>query len=867
MHNSLDIPVKHLVLIGGGHAHVHTLKMLGMDPMKGVAVTLITKDIETPYSGMIPGFVAGHYVREECHVDLAKICSFSGVSLVHAEACRLDRSRKRVYCSDGRPPIRYDVLSIDIGITPKPLPLIFQSSRPTITPVKPIDRFSYRWEIILARVLAAEMAGKPVQLAVVGGGAGGTELCFAMHHRLQQEMIRDGKDVSLLQVTLYNRGPTLISQHNKGVQNIINRIAAEKGIIIQLNTEIVSVEMKADSSSTDHLADYLVSADGRKFIFDEAIWCTDASVQSWIKETGLETTEEGFICVGATLESCNSPGIFACGDVAHLVESPRPKAGVFAVRAGPPLTANLRRKLLNQPLETWTPQDQFLGIIGTGGAYAVASKGPLGIEGEFVWKLKDKIDRTWMAVYNDLPDKEQMMEEKKKKKQLEAPSADGEEFSPVARTMGEDTLRVLTESKMRCGGCGSKVGSQVLSRALSRVKSMVHRRDEVICGIGQERSGQDDAALLRPPAPPAYMVHTIDYFRSFVSDPFLFGQIAANHALSDVYAMNGEPVSALALVVLPYGPEEMVEDNLVQMLAGCLDVLRREGCALVGGHTSEGSDRALGLAVHGVVHPTAALRKAIYARDVAAQEMVLVLTKPLGTGTIMAAHMRARAKGGWVLAAHRSMLVSNREAAGVLHRFDCVACTDVTGFGLLGHLLEMIQGGEESQEDAQEAQAEAQEGAHDEGGLKEGSRALRTSVNIRLGSIPVLPGALECVHELGIMSSLHPQNMRCVRVVQNPQLGRTCRSYPLLFDPQVTMPFHPLLVLLRHNTRARKQTVHYTSTKHPIVLFASLISVFLTFLYLFGVVVGLPLLLPADRPQEGSSQSSPPAPQRTSSRH
>jgi selenide,water dikinase len=352
---------------------------------------------------------------------------------------------------------------------------------------------------------------------------------------------------------------------------------------------------------------------------------------------------------------------------------------------------------------------------------------------------------------------------------------------------------------------------------------MVHRRDEVICGIAQEGPG-DDAALLRPPAPPAYLVHTIDYFRSFVSDPYLFGQIAANHALSDVYAMNGEPVSALALAVLPYGPEDMVEDTLVQMLAGCLEVLGREGCALVGGHTSEGADSALGLAVHGVVHPAAALRKALRPRDLAAQQMVLVLTKPLGTGTIMAAHMRAKAKGGWVLAAHRSMLVSNRAAAGLLHRFGCVACTDVTGFGLLGHLLEMIQGGEEASEVGEgvsEGLTESLTEGITEGitegmkeGMKEGTRALRTSVTLHLSRIPTLPGAIECVHDLGITSSLHPSNVRCVRAVRNPQLGSAHQSYPLLFDPQVTFT-HCLCLCLcpsfydTYNTR--RDTIPLTS--------------------------------------------------------
>ena len=331
--NDVAIPVKRLVLVGGGHAHVHTIKMFGMDPMPGLAITLITRDIETPYSGMIPGFVAGHYVREECHVDLAKLCSFSGVTMVHGEACGLDRSKQEVYCKDARPPIRYDVLSFDIGISPKPLPLVFQSNRPTITPVKPIDGFSYRWDIILSRVLSVEMNGKPVRLAIVGGGAGGTELCFAMHHRLQQEMLKCGKDTSLLQVTLFNRGSSLIAQHNQHVKNILHRIAREKGIIVELNTEIVAVEMKGEtmdeanvssnslspSSSSSYTSDQLVAKDGRKFLFDEAIWCTDAVGQSWIKQTGIITLTSPF--PPQTLSSCVTLTLLLLFLLQHLSNS------------------------------------------------------------------------------------------------------------------------------------------------------------------------------------------------------------------------------------------------------------------------------------------------------------------------------------------------------------------------------------------------------------------------------------------------------------------------------------------------------------------------------------------------------------------
>lgn len=190
--------------------------------------------------------------------------------------------------------------------------------------------------------------------------------------------------------------------------------------------------------------------------------------------------------------------------------------------------------------------------------------------------------------------------------------------------------------------------------------------------------------------------------------------------------MNATPVSALALCVLPYGPEDKVEDTLVQMLAGASAVLRAENCALVGGHTSEGGDVALGLAVNGVVHPSQVLRK-----GPPQPGDVLIITKSIGTGTIMAADMRTKAKGSWVTSAISSMLLSNKQAAQILMQYDCHACTDVTGFGVMGHLIEMMKYQSETSTD-------------------------KVQISIYLASVPLLEGAAECVAE-GVFSTLHPQ--------------------------------------------------------------------------------------------------------------
>jgi selenide,water dikinase len=210
-----EIKVVDLLLIGGGHAHVHVIKMLGMNPIIGLQVTLISRDVESPYSGMIPGFVAGYYTKDECHIDLRKLCSFSNVKFINAEVCKLDTGDQCVECTDERPSIRYDYLSINIGISPS---LLFsQNTRLNnsfLTPVKPIDGFAIAWNTLLNKIIDYSEQ-KTLTIAIVGGGAGGVELAFSIHHRICKEFELLSKDVNKVKVILLTRGHELLNSHCK----------------------------------------------------------------------------------------------------------------------------------------------------------------------------------------------------------------------------------------------------------------------------------------------------------------------------------------------------------------------------------------------------------------------------------------------------------------------------------------------------------------------------------------------------------------------------------------------------------------------------------------------------------------------------
>ena len=706
---TIETPVvKDLVLIGGGHSHVEVIKSFGMKPVPGLRLTLIARDVHTPYSGMLPGYVAGHYDFDEAHVDLRPLCQFASARLFHARAVRIDTVGKQVICAN-RPPVQYDLLSINIGSRPEVNSV--PGAAEFTTPVKPINRFVERWHKILERVFAQP---GPHRIAVVGGGAAGVEILLAIQYRLQQELDKKDRGGEQLEFHLVSKSSRLLPAFPAAVSKRFERILDER-----------SVRLHQGSEATQVSARLLKLSNGQTIEADEILWVTAASAPPWLRDSGLAVDDDGFIAANDFLQSTSHSDIFAAGDIVHVLNHPRPKAGVFAVRQGRPLAENLRRAALARPLKPFAPQKTLLALITTGDKYAVASKSIWHLSGRKLWHWKDRIDRQWMQKYSKFPE-------------MQEPRA-----SPLDRGLTDpETLRQLSASTMRCGGCGAKVGATVLSRVIAELKPA--SRDDILIDLHQP----DDAAVIEVPAGKV-MVHTVDYFRAFIDDPFLFGRIAANHCLSDIFAMGAEAQSALAIATIPFGIESKVEETIRQLMAGAMLVLNDANAALVGGHTSEGAELALGFSVNGLVDRDQILRKnGMQPGD------VLILTKALGTGTLLAADMQQKAKGRWIEAALASMLLSNRAAAQCLRAQGATACTDITGFGLLGHLLEM-------------------------------TKPSAADVEIDLQALPLIDGALETV-ESGILSSLQPANLRLRRAISNNKEAITSPLYPLVFDPQTS---------------------------------------------------------------------------------
>ena len=852
-----------VVLVGGGHAQVAVIKTFGtMQSLlanQGVRVTLITSHVQTPYSGMVPMYIAGHVTKDDLMLDWNRLCRWAKIRLIRATVCRITYNNTGggglIYCTDGRPPIRYDCLSIDIGSGAKPPPggrssspqwsprehtprkvpphphAIHPPPSTTVTtgmvlPVKPIATFCDTFDRWLGHVQVRlqesssqqnnsdpplPKASPPYKLCIVGGGAGGVELALALHYRLesiwkqhystfsQNDSTEESSTSSSVvasrpEICIVTQGSTLLESHNARVQRIITRIVQERKIRVLYRTQVVDIEDVTnddlDKSSRRPKQKRLIvrrpeketslededhnqlsndsTSSSADLAFDDCLWCGNSSAASWLStDTPFPTTKDGhFIQVHDTYECIDHPGVFASGDCCSLERYPRPKAGVFAVRAGPYIADNLLNYLTCQPLKSHRPQVDYLSLISTGDKYAVASKGNwFWVEGKWIWNLKEWIDRSWLAQYTtDLPDWKDSSQSAMRFGT--SPSFDIGNF--VRTKKSRATLQALEVTDgMRCGGCGGKVGSSILSNVLEKIyQRQVHYAASHHHLSHPQRIVHEDVAIVpitssaqRGGSSPAFL-HTLDYFHEIISDPFVFGKMAAVHALSDIHAMGDATAeTATILALTPFAVDEaMMESTLLHMLSGVSDILQNEGVQIVGGHTCEGPQMACGLSLQGFTSDSKHLFRK-YGGKVGDK---IVLTKPLGTGALFAADMRAQASGIHITEAVLHMTTSNIYASRAAVQMDGVhACTDVSGFGLIGHLLEMLL-------------------ANDN---QDGQDKIAATVEPKL--VPFLSGALEA-SRLGIFSTLQYQNFRASHAISNANDAskKYPVEYPLLFDPQ-----------------------------------------------------------------------------------
>lgn len=682
-----------LVLIGGGHTHALVLRQWAMDPLAGVRVTLINPAPTAPYTGMLPGHIAGHYGRHDLEIDLVRLARVAGARLILDRAVGIDPAARNIHLASGRI-IETDIASLDIGITAE-MPAIPGFMDHGIA-AKPLGSYAARWRRFLDDVAAKRAMPR---VAVIGAGVAGVELALAMAHALRQTA--QPATLCLIEAApgLTGTGPATKARLMRALDT--NQITLVGGARV--------TRISPDGALLD---------DGRLIPADLVVGAAGAFAQGWLADTGLPLTDDGFVITDPDLRVTGHDWLFAAGDCAHLTHAPRPKAGVFAVRAAPVLHDNLRAALMGRPTRRFQPQRDYLKLISLGDRVAVAEKFGIALSGRWLWRWKDRIDQAFMDKFRHLP-------------RMPAPAL------PRDHALGLMDLGLsgagLGDQPL-CGGCGSKLGADALRAALAHLPAP--QRDDI-----RSRPG-DDAAVLATGG--VMQVMSTDHLRAFTGDPALMARITALHALGDIWAMGAQPQAATATVILPPMSPAMQARTMTEVMQAASDVFRAAGAEVVGGHSTTGAELTLGFTVTGLCDSAPITHAGAQSGD------ALILTRPLGTGTILAAEMQGRADPHHLMAVLSQMAQPQADAAKVLR--GAHAMTDVTGFGLAGHLMAIC-------------------------------RASGLAADLDLAAIPLLDGAATLA-KTGLRSTAWPANQAA-----SPVMGATGATGLLLHDPQTAGGF------------------------------------------------------------------------------
>lgn len=711
-----------LVLVGGGHSHLSVITDIARHAPPELRVTVISRDIHTPYSGMVPGLIAGHYAFDDAHIDLRPLCQFANVRLFNSSVIAIDMQKQQVIC-DNRAPVRFDYLSINTGSQPA-LQSIKGAQQCGIA-VKPIDRFLQYWHTVLGSLAKQP---RPASIAVVGGGAASIEVILAIEYQLRQTL---GKHATLVHLELICAGNVILPTHHRRVQRRMLQILRKQSVNVRTGCSVLSARRDTDNSQT-----LLELSNNQTLTCDNVIWAIHAGSPPWLRETGLECCDDGFIKVNSTLQSVSHNNVFAAGDCACFSAKPLAKSGVYAVRAGKVLAANLLRIMRGQRLVNYRPQSHFLSLLLTGDTYAIASKGRFSAEGKWLWRVKNHIDRQFVLRYNQLSHLD-----KKPTGTTFDPGSSG--ATPTDKPLLPQQTHSKTPAVIfpRCGGYDVNISQRMLSRVIA---SLHAANNQQALSVSSESPG---GTVITPP-PGKVLLQKLNYMGAFIDDAYLLGRIAATHCLSDIYASGATPHSALALAMLPNASKTVRDDELFQLLCGAATTLIEHHTALLGGRSSDSTELGFGLSFNALLNSDRHL-----ANSTPQSGHQLIISKAIGSGALLTANSISQAQGRWVEQTLQHMLLSNKNAATIIHSHNASICKHIAGRGLIGHLLEILQ--------------DSSLAAH-----------------IHLSAIPLLTGSEQCAQNGWLcISQCHVDTGRHINNAQN---FASDTRYQLLFDAQIS---------------------------------------------------------------------------------
>lgn len=591
---------KHLVLVGGGHAHIEVLRRWAMQPLAKVRLTLISPRADALYSGMIPAFVAGDIQWQDLAIDLYALAKAAGAVFIRSTVTRIDAKTKCIELED-RPGLEYDVLSVNIGSNAQMLPGIdtlvsILRTRPLVA----IEKSLRRWDELL------QCRPSSIKLCGIGAGPAGVEILAALLARAKKKGYR-----GTIESKLFDSALALPK--------------ARANALLPLGIRFLG-DHRADSFAEASEGSVMIRFPHSEERSDFVVLATGARPPMLFANSGL-ANERGYLAVNKKLEAIQAQNIFGAGDAIDFTRDVRlEKAGVFAVREGPVLFRNLVAALEGGSGEEYRPQRRYLRLLNLSQGEAILEYGPLRWRSSWALRWKRVIDRRFMERYR-LP-------------------------------------ALPPEPEPECQACGGKVASDALAAALPSE----HKNEDVVQLTVEGVS----------------LAWNIEHFNGEGFEPFVFGRIIAAHALSDLFAKGTRPLGTLANIVVPRARARIAKDDLRHVLAGVNAVLTEVGLPnVLGGQSTEGDSLSGGLSVLGS-------GRALWPKRGVQPGDVLLQTHALGTGVLLAAAMRGKLSGEEFYALCDRLGQTKHNISEVLKRFPVHAATDITGFGLAGHLSEML---------------------------------------------------------------------------------------------------------------------------------------------------------------------------------
>ena len=583
---------------------------------------------------MIPGVLTGEYSLDEGAIDVAALAARGGIAFLEQAVVGIDPEARKVELSGGQR-LSFDVLSLDIGSRVAPG---IERSGPGVSAegsrhirVRPVE--SAASELTEAIAAIKSRAISPT-VAVIGGGAAGIEIACGLRAALSE--------LPEAEISLLEANERILADVAPGVGRRVAAILQDRGILLRRGVG----HARATTSGIE-------TANGTGVDAAVVVWASGAVPHEMLASSGLPRDRDGYLLVGPELRCRGTEAIYAAGDCATLGKSERlARCGVHAVRQGPVLAANLRRCLEGGGrMRRFRPQRDFLRLLSTGDGRAIAIRNGRMHHGVAWQYLKRQIDQRFIA-----------------------------SFRPPALDSLQGPEAAMSGEMEECGGCAAKLRPELLDAALFGSRDEQREDPPDLELVRWEE--REDAAIFRA-APDGRVVATLDAFPPFLDDLALAAEIGAVSAASDIFAMGARPGEALLLAGLP--DTDDAADALAAIRRGTQAALGRLGVTLLGGHTLRAQDPLIGFTILGTLNGTPLRKQGARPGD------RIILGKPLGTGIILAAARGGECPANAWKAAIESMRSDNSATLRLLRDANVRAMTDVTGFGLIGHLLEMLR--------------------------------------------------------------------------------------------------------------------------------------------------------------------------------